>query len=86
MYIFKQANVGSEMTPQRIQPFYTLLQNKLSWVRSFSKFFHKNFVGMWIALDDGTEDNGCLWSVQGLELPGSQKRYKNEPKIGKEGK
>ena len=36
---------------------------------------------MWIALEDATEDNGCLWSV-----PGSHKWYNNEPKVGKEGK
>ena len=34
-----------------------------------------------MALENATEDNGCLWSV-----PGSHKPYKNEPKVNKPGK
>ena len=83
MYIFKQANVGSEVTPHQdstflhTSPKQTVL-GKVFFVRSG---FYNTLLGMWIALEDATEDNGCLWSV-----PGSHKWYKNEPKVGKEGK
>ena len=43
-----------------------------------STFLHttpKNtLLGFWLALEDATEDNGCLWSV-----PGSHKKFKNVP-------
>jgi len=66
MYIFKQANVGSEVTPHQDSTFLHTSPKQ-------------TVLGMWIALEDATEDNGCLWSV-----PGSHKWYNNEPKVGKE--
>ena len=43
-----------------------------------STFLHttpKNtLLGFWLALEDATEDNGCLWSV-----PGSHKKFQNIP-------
>ena len=83
MFIFKQANVGSEVTPHQDSTFLhtSPKQTVLGKVFFARSGFHNTLLGMWIALEDATEDNGCLWSV-----PGSHKWYKNEPKVGKEGK
>ncbi len=38
----------------------------------------KSLVGAWIAIDDATVDNGCLWIIPGSHKPGSIKpRIKN---------
>ena len=87
MYIFKQANVGSEVTPHQdstflhTSPKQTVL-GKFLYASCFMThiLWLIHYSGMWIALEDATEDNGCLWSV-----PGSHKWYNNEPKVGKEG-
>lgn len=51
MYIFKQARIGGEVA-----------------MHQDSTFLHtagKPVVGLWIALEDATIDNGCLWAIPG---------------------
>ncbi len=41
----------------------------------------RSLVGAWIAIDDATIDNGCLWVIPGSQQPGSiAPRIKNENK------
>ena len=55
MYIFKQAKVGGEVTSHQDSTFlYTTPR--------------QTCLGLWLALDDATLENGCLWV-----RPGSQK-------------
>jgi len=51
MYIFKQPRIGGEVRPHRD-----------NW------FIHTDPLscnGLWFALEDATEENGCLWAVPG---------------------
>lgn len=44
-----------------------------------------NLVGVWIALDNATVDNGCLWFARGSHKSGVHRRYiKNPDKDSKE--
>lgn len=36
-------------------------------------------VGFWIALDDATLDNGCLWFARGSHKSGVHRRYIRNP-------
>ena len=82
MYIFKQANVGSEVTPHQDSTFlHTSPKQTVLGERCKLDLKVVILSGMWIALEDATEDNGWLWSV-----PGSHKWYNNEPKVAKKGK
>lgn len=36
-------------------------------------------VGFWIALEDATLDNGCLWFVRGSHCSGVHRRFKRNP-------
>lgn len=38
-----------------------------------------NLVGFWIALDDATTENGCLWFARGSHKSGVHRRYKRNP-------
>ncbi|WP_373516798.1 phytanoyl-CoA dioxygenase family protein [Pricia sp.] len=41
----------------------------------------RSLIGAWIAIDDATIENGCLWVIPGSQNPGSiNKRIKNESK------
>ena len=81
MYIFKQANVGSEVTPHQDSTFLHTSPKQTVLGKIFKLDSEAVIcLGMWIALEDATEDNGCLWSV-----PGSHKWYNNEPKVAKKG-
>jgi len=56
MYIFKQPRIGGEVVPHQDSTFlYT---------------DPPSVVGIWLALEDATVDNGCLWG-----LPGSHTRF-----------
>ncbi|MBX3487192.1 MAG: phytanoyl-CoA dioxygenase family protein [Candidatus Paracaedibacteraceae bacterium] len=51
MYIFKQARIGGEVA-----------------MHQDSTFLHTNgkpVIGVWVALEDATLDNGCLWVIPG---------------------
>lgn len=52
MYIFKQPSIGGEVTPHQDSSFlYTEPRTTC--------------LGLWLALEDSTEDNGCLWARVG---------------------
>jgi phytanoyl-CoA hydroxylase len=51
MYIFKQPNIGGEVTCHQDSTF--LFTDPPS------------VVGMWFALEDATLENGCLWAISG---------------------
>lgn len=38
-----------------------------------------NIVGFWIALDDATIENGCLWIARGSHKSGVHRRYVRNP-------
>lgn len=38
-----------------------------------------SLVGFWIALDDATTENGCLWFARGSHKSGVHRRYKRNP-------
>jgi len=51
MYIFKSPKVGGKVDPHTDNTF--LITNPLSTI------------GIWVALDDATLENGCMWGVPG---------------------
>ncbi|XP_062929580.1 phytanoyl-CoA dioxygenase domain-containing protein 1 isoform X2 [Mobula hypostoma] len=61
MYIFKQPEIGGEVTPHQDATF--LYTEPLG-----------SIVGFWIALDDATEENGCLWFIPGSHRAGITRR------------
>ncbi|KAI7795888.1 phytanoyl-CoA dioxygenase domain-containing protein 1 [Triplophysa rosa] len=67
MYIFKQPGIGGEVTPHQDATF--LYTEPLGRV-----------MGMWIALEDATVDNGCLWFTPGSHKNGISRRMVRTPK------
>jgi phytanoyl-CoA hydroxylase len=61
MYIFKQPNIGGEVTCHQDGTF--LFTEPL------------RMVGLWFALEDATEENGCLWAIPGGHRLGLKKRF-----------
>jgi len=51
MYIFKQPNIGGEVTCHQDSTFLYTEPNEI--------------VGLWFALEDATLENGCLWAIPG---------------------
>jgi phytanoyl-CoA hydroxylase len=65
MYIFKQPNIGGEVTCHQDSTFlYTEPQT---------------VVGLWFALEDATLENGCLWAIPGGHRLGLKKRFMRAP-------
>lgn len=61
MYIFKQPNIGGEVVCHQDATFlYTEPQSVM---------------GCWFALEDATEENGCLWALPGGHKLGLKKRF-----------
>ena len=61
MYIFKQPNIGGEVTCHQDSSFlYTNPQN---------------IIGLWFALEDATVENGCLWAIPGGHRRGLKSRW-----------
>ncbi|XP_044309129.1 phytanoyl-CoA dioxygenase domain-containing protein 1 isoform X3 [Varanus komodoensis] len=58
MYIFKQPGIGGEVTPHQDATF--LHTDPLGRV-----------VGLWIALENATQENGCLWFIPGSHTSGT---------------
>lgn len=54
MLIFKQPYVGGEVVPHQDSSFIA--------TQPYS------CVGIWLALEDATQDNGCLWTLPGARL------------------
>lgn len=66
MYIFKQPRIGGEVNPHQDATF--LYTEPLGRV-----------VGMWIALEDATLDNSCLWFIPGSHTGGVPRRFIRAP-------
>ncbi|XP_008421907.1 phytanoyl-CoA dioxygenase domain-containing protein 1 isoform X1 [Poecilia reticulata] len=67
MYIFKQPGIGGEVTPHQDATF--LYTEPLGRV-----------MGLWIALEDATVNNGCLWFIPGSQSSGISRRMVRTPK------
>ncbi|XP_007475173.1 phytanoyl-CoA dioxygenase domain-containing protein 1 isoform X4 [Monodelphis domestica] len=61
MYIFKQPHFGGEVTPHQDATF--LHTKPLGRV-----------LGIWIAIEDATLENGCLWFIPGSHTDGISRR------------
>ena len=61
MYIFKQPNIGGEVTCHQDSTFlYTEPQD---------------IAGLWFAFEDATIENGCLWAIPGGHKAGLKTRW-----------
>ncbi len=66
MYIFKQPAIGGQVM----------------WHQD-SSFLHtepESVVGLWVALEDATIENGCLWALPGGHRRGLKSRFVRTPK------
>eukprot|EP00250_Pteridium_aquilinum_P014808 c22213_g1_i1 orf=165-1004(+) len=61
MYIFKQPGIGGEVVPHQDSTF--LYSDPPS------------LVGFWLALEDATLENGCLWALPKSHKGGLKRRY-----------
>ncbi|XP_050447294.1 uncharacterized protein LOC126849474 isoform X1 [Cataglyphis hispanica] len=61
MYIYKNPGTGSEVTMHQDASYLYTEPMKL--------------VGFWIALEDATQENGCLWIAPGSHQSGVHRRY-----------
>ena len=61
MYIFKQPNIGGEVTCHQDSTFLYTEPN--------------NIVGLWFAIEDATMENGCLWAIPGGQRSGLKSRW-----------
>lgn len=61
MYIFKQPNIGGEVTCHQDATF--LYTEPMT------------VTGFWFALEDATLENGCLWAIPGGHTGGMKKRF-----------
>ena len=61
MYIFKQPNIGGEVTCHQDGTF--LFTEPL------------RVLGLWFALEDATIENGCLWAIPGGHKAGLRSRF-----------
>ncbi len=65
MYIFKQPNIGGEVTCHQDSTF--LFNDPI------------DIVGLWFALEDATIENGCLWAIPGGHRSGLKSRWLRSP-------
>src|ERR1043165_2139535 len=65
MYIFKQPNIGGEVTCHQDSTF--LYTDPI------------DIVGLWFALEDATVENGCLWAIPGGHQRGLKSRWVRSP-------
>jgi phytanoyl-CoA hydroxylase len=61
MYIFKQPNIGGEVSCHQDSTFIYTEPTDL--------------VGLWFALEDATIENGCLWAIPGGHTRGLKSRW-----------
>jgi phytanoyl-CoA hydroxylase len=61
MYIFKQPNIGGEVTCHQDSTFLYTEPNEIA--------------GLWFALEDATIENGCLWAIPGGHRSGLKSRW-----------
>lgn len=65
MYIFKQPNIGGEVTCHQDSTF--LYTDPI------------DILGLWFALEDATIENGCLWVIPGGHRSGLKSRWMRSP-------
>jgi phytanoyl-CoA hydroxylase len=65
MYIFKQPHIGGEVSCHQDATFLWTEPNTV--------------VGLWIALEDATIDNGCLWAQPGGHRSPVRRRFRRDP-------
>lgn len=70
MYIFKQPNIGGEVTCHQDSTFIYTEPN--------------NIAGLWFALEDATVENGCLWAIPGGHRQGLKSRWRRTQDGGME--
>ena len=61
MYIFKQPNIGGEVTCHQDATFLYSEPPRV--------------IGLWFALEDATQENGCLWAIPGGHKLGLKSRF-----------
>jgi phytanoyl-CoA hydroxylase len=61
MYIFKQPNIGGEVTCHQDSTFIYTEPTEIA--------------GLWFALEDSTIENGCLWAIPGGHRRGLKSRW-----------
>ena len=65
MYIFKQPNIGGEVTCHQDSTFLYTEPTDIA--------------GLWFALEDATIENGCLWAMPGGHKLGLKSRWVRSP-------
>lgn len=65
MYIFKQPGIGGEVICHCDHTFL--------WTEP------QSVVGFWVAIEDATVDNGCLWAIPGGHHTPAKSRFRLEP-------
>ncbi len=65
MYIFKQPGIGGEVICHCDHTFL--------WTEP------QSVVGFWVAIEDATVDNGCLWAIPGGHRIAAKSRFRLEP-------
>jgi phytanoyl-CoA hydroxylase len=65
MYIFKQPNIGGEVTCHQDSTFLYTEPTDIA--------------GLWFALEDATLENGCLWAIPGGHRSGLKSRWVRSP-------
>jgi phytanoyl-CoA hydroxylase len=65
MYIFKQPNIGGEVTCHQDSTFIYTEPIEIA--------------GLWFALEDATIENGCLWAIPGGHRRGLKSRWVRSP-------
>lgn len=61
MYIFKQPGIGGEVVPHQDSTFLSTTPESV--------------VGLWIALEDATVANGCLWGLPQSHVHGTHRKF-----------
>ncbi len=65
MVIFKNPEIGGEVTPHTDHTFL--------WTEP------QSVIGFWLAIDEATEENGCLWALPGGHLIPAKSRFSRTP-------
>jgi len=61
MFIFKQPGIGGEVVPHQDSTFLNTSPPSV--------------VGLWLALEDATQENGCLWGLPGSHHEGMHRKF-----------
>jgi phytanoyl-CoA hydroxylase len=64
MYIFKQPRIGGEV--------HWHCDHSFLWTEP------QSVVGLWVALEDATQENGCLWAVPGGHVLPAKNRFRRD--------